>query len=125
MTLTAGQDSDMSSSPMVGCGNACRWRFELAEPQLQHQQHPEHMIMIAALSIMLIEETPQKRLRDDAAIQKGPAGEMIPQETAQRSAEPVCQRNRETLLWQSEQFGGQAVRQCCAKELFAASVLHV
>src|SRR6185312_12894939 len=115
MTLTAGQDSDMSSSPMVGCGNACRWRFELAEPQLQHQQHPEHMIVIAALSIMLIEETPQKRLRDNATSQERAAGEMITQETAQRSAKPVRHRDRETLLWQSEQFGGQALRERCAK----------
>src|SRR6185312_1443354 len=83
------------------------------------------MIVIAALPVVFIKEAHQNHLRDDATVQKRAAGEMISQKTAQRSAKPVCQRDREAFLGQSEQLGGQALRQGGAKKLFAASVLHI
>jgi hypothetical protein len=46
----------MSRSPFAVLRKS-RWRFEFSKPQLEHQQHPKHMIVIAAFSVMLIEKT--------------------------------------------------------------------
>src|SRR6266478_9712900 len=98
--------------------------LRVPEPQLQHQQFPELVIIVAAAAVMFRQEILDKLRRDDAAIEKCRAGEMVPQETTQRTTEPYFQRHSESALGLIQQFGWQAVAQRPDEDILAPPIFH-
>src|SRR2546430_8747289 len=76
--------------------------LQILKPQLEYQQRPQPVAVIAPPAVMLVEELPHELRRHNTARQKSRTGQMIPQQLAQGAAEPVGQRHTESHLAASQ-----------------------
>src|SRR6266511_4819109 len=81
-----------------------------AKPELEHQQHPQVMRVIAAAGLLIVKETPNDILPKQAALGEAGAKHVIGEHLAQLSAKPCAQRHGESLLPAMQVFRGNEIR---------------
>ena len=83
-------------------GRCGRSLIEVPKPQLEHQEFPEVVIVVAATTVVLVQQVPDEFGRHDAAIKERRAGQVVPQELAQTSRETNGPAARRTPAWAAE-----------------------
>ena len=83
------------------------------------------VVIVAASAVVLFEQMHDKLRRDHSPIEKSPAGEVIPHETAQRSAQPAPQRHAEAPLGLAQQFRWQPMPHGANEDVLAAAILEL
>ena len=100
----SGDDSCDSTHADLSCycglrgGGASRAVGELAEPQLEHDERPQPMTVIALPLLMLVPESRNARRVEDPAILQPAVEQQLRCQRLERPAQPVGNRRGEAVL---------------------------